>query len=98
MRSRKPCLLTRWRVEGWNVLFIILSFYIFFANRTAKVVFFKLNDKFFLKIIKKLRLEEPEGLHRQMKDRKGSGNYLPLWQVHLLPHHRSQMLPDQGRS
>ncbi len=29
MRARKPCLFTRLRREGWNVLFIISLFYIF---------------------------------------------------------------------
>ena len=27
MRARKPCLLTRLRCEGWNVLFMIYLFY-----------------------------------------------------------------------
>lgn len=47
--SRKPCLLTRLRREGWNVLFMIYIFYIFldFSKRAAKIKFFPESRKYF---------------------------------------------------
>lgn len=43
--------------------FHYLDFYILFDNRTAKVVFFNLNDKFFLKIFAPEPIVDAPGAH-----------------------------------
>ena len=48
--ARKPCLFTRLRREGWNVLFMICLFYIF-RVRTAKVVIPEEYAKFFWRFL-----------------------------------------------
>ena len=42
MRSRKPCLLTLFLLEGWNVLFIVVYSYSYFIQgfRSANLILF----------------------------------------------------------
>ena len=61
--------------------FHYLNFYILFDNRTAKVVFFNLNDKFFLKIFQRQPTVHPPG------------SYTPLFQA-IAPHELGDLRVD----
>ena len=62
MRSRKPCLLTLFLLEGWNVLFIVVYSYSYFIQgfRSANLILFFHPAKSFNLFSKKSPDEAPD--------------------------------------